>query len=64
MCNVVVFSLDVGPVIIRPDSGDPATVVTKVLEILEAKFGTTVNSKGYKLLPPFIRVIQVSITIF
>lgn len=44
----------------RPDSGDPATVVTKVLEILAGKFGTTVNSKGYKLLPPHIRIIQVN----
>ena len=24
-----------------------------------SKFGTTTNSKGYKLLPPYLRVIQV-----
>ena len=34
-------------------------MVNRVLEILGSKFGTTVNSKGYKLLPPYIRVIQV-----
>ncbi len=26
--------------------------------ILGSKFGTTVNSKGYKMLPPYLRVIQ------
>lgn len=51
--------LGVGPVVVRPDSGDPTKVVLKVLEILGSKFGTTLNSKGYKLLPPYIRVIQV-----
>lgn len=44
--------------IIRPDSGDPPTVVVKVLNILGEKFGTTTNSKGYKVLPHYIRVIQ------
>lgn len=44
-------------VVIRPDSGDPATVVLKCLEILESKFGYTVNSKGYKVLNN-VRVIQ------
>ena len=24
-----------------------------------SKFGTTTNSKGYKLLPPYLRIIQV-----
>ena len=49
-----------GTLVIRPDSGDPATVVVKVLEILGSKFGFTINSKGYKLLPPYLRIIQVS----
>jgi hypothetical protein len=31
---------------------------SKVLEILGRKFCTTENSKGYKVLPPYIRVIQ------
>lgn len=30
----------------------------QVLEILGRKFGTTTNSKGYKVLPSYIRVIQ------
>ncbi|XP_036357641.1 nicotinamide phosphoribosyltransferase-like [Octopus sinensis] len=44
--------------VVRPDSGNPSDVVIKVLEILGRKFGTSTNSKGYKLLPPYIRVIQ------
>lgn len=44
-------------VIIRPDSGHPPTVVLKCVQILEEKFGSTVNSKGYKVLDN-VRVIQ------
>lgn len=44
--------------VIRPDSGDPPTVVVRVLDILGAKFGYTRNAKGYKLLHPKVRVIQ------
>ena len=29
-----VFTLGAGPLVVRPDSGDPATTVVKVLEIL------------------------------
>ncbi|KER33807.1 hypothetical protein T265_00471 [Opisthorchis viverrini] len=47
-----------GTLVIRPDSGDPIKVVPKVLDILGEKFKYTVNSKGYKVLPPFLRVIQ------
>jgi nicotinamide phosphoribosyltransferase len=47
-----------GVLVIRPDSGHPPTVVTKVLEILGNRFGFTVNSKGYKVLNPKVRVIQ------
>ena len=47
-----------GILFVRPDSGDPATVVVKVLEILGRKFGTVTNTKGYKQLPPYLRVIQ------
>lgn len=47
-----------GTLVIRPDSGDPATVVCSVLQILGNQFGYTVNSKGYKVLPPNVRVIQ------
>lgn len=45
-------------VVIRPDSGDPATVVCKLLNILSEKFGFETNKKGYKLLPPYLRILQ------
>ncbi len=45
-------------VVVRPDSGDPLQVPVEVLRALEAAFGSTVNSKGYKVLPSCIRVIQ------
>lgn len=44
-------------VVIRPDSGTPHEVVLKTVQILDEKFGTTVNSKGYKVLN-HVRVIQ------
>ncbi|CAI9598398.1 unnamed protein product, partial [Staurois parvus] len=46
------------PLIIRPDSGNPLDTVLKVLEILGKKFPLQENSRGYKVLPPYIRVIQ------
>jgi nicotinamide phosphoribosyltransferase len=47
-----------GTLVVRPDSGDPETVPIKVIQILAEKFGYTVNSKGYKVLHPSVRVIQ------
>lgn len=47
-----------GTLVIRPDSGNPETVPVEIVEILAEKFGYTVNSKGYKVLPPSVRVIQ------
>ncbi|MCB1024456.1 MAG: nicotinate phosphoribosyltransferase, partial [Acidobacteria bacterium] len=44
-------------VVIRPDSGDPVKVVSEITNILAEKFGTTVNSKGFKVLNT-VRVIQ------
>lgn len=44
--------------VIRPDSGDPAMTLKEVFKILFDKFGYTTNSKGYKTLPPQVRVIQ------
>jgi len=44
--------------VVRPDSGDPRTVPVKCIEILSEQFGYTVNELGYKVLPPYIRVIQ------
>merc|ERR1711892_897111 len=43
---------------VRPDSGDPTVVLVEVLTILGEKFGFTTNSKGFKLLPKFLKVIQ------
>ena len=47
-----------GVLVIRPDSGDPIMTLLKIFEILFGKFGFTVNAKGYKVLPPQLRVIQ------
>ncbi len=47
-----------GTLVIRPDSGDPVKVVREALERLAVRFGTTLNQKGYKLLPPCVRLIQ------
>lgn len=47
-----------GTVIIRPDSGNPLTMPISVVSKLSEKFGYTVNSKGYKVLPSYLRVIQ------
>jgi nicotinamide phosphoribosyltransferase len=44
-------------VVIRPDSGHPATVVLRALKILEERFGVTTNSKGFKVLNS-VRLIQ------
>jgi nicotinamide phosphoribosyltransferase len=43
--------------VVRPDSGEPATVVVKCLRILDQYFGHTVNAKGYRVLNN-VRVIQ------
>lgn len=43
--------------VVRPDSGEPSEVVVKCMELLDKKFGSVVNSKGYKLLNK-VRVIQ------
>lgn len=45
-------------VVIRPDSGDPTIMVVKTIKLLDKAFGTTVNSKGYRVLHPSVRVIQ------
>ncbi|HEY0065740.1 MAG TPA: nicotinate phosphoribosyltransferase, partial [Flavisolibacter sp.] len=47
-----------GVLVIRPDSGDPVFTLLKVFDILLQKFGYTVNEKGYKVLPPQVRVLQ------
>merc|ERR1712187_394678 len=47
-----------GKLVVRPDSGDPKTIVVDVLERLSKNFPATKNAAGYKELPPYIRVIQ------
>jgi nicotinamide phosphoribosyltransferase len=44
--------------VIRPDSGHVVNTLKAVFDILFDKFGYTVNDKGYKVLPPQVRVIQ------
>jgi nicotinamide phosphoribosyltransferase len=46
-----------GTLVIRPDSGDPLTIVLQTLRALETSFGATVNSKGRRVLNN-VRVIQ------
>lgn len=46
-----------GTLVVRPDSGDPVTMVLKTLRLLDKKFGSEVNAKGYKVLNN-VRVIQ------
>ncbi|WP_445362932.1 nicotinate phosphoribosyltransferase [Microbulbifer sp. ANSA003] len=47
-----------GTLVIRPDSGNPEEIVIEAIERLMRIFGSQKNKKGYRLLPPFIRVIQ------
>lgn len=44
-------------IVIRPDSGEPVEVVSKVANILSEKFGYEINSKGFKVLKN-VRIIQ------
>jgi nicotinamide phosphoribosyltransferase len=44
--------------VIRPDSGHVINSLREIFRILFDKFGYTENEKGYKVLPPQVRVIQ------
>lgn len=44
--------------VVRPDSGDPTLVPVLTIQKLMNQFGYVTNSKGYKVLPPYIGVIQ------
>ena len=44
--------------VIRPDSGDPKRTLQEIFKLLFEAFGYTTNSKGFKVLPPQVRVIQ------
>lgn len=45
-------------VVLRPDSGDPIKTPVSIIENLLDRVGSTVNSKGYRVLPDHVRVIQ------
>lgn len=45
-------------ILVRPDSGDPATVISDTVEGLMEEFGYITNAKGYKVLPDYIRAAQ------
>lgn len=47
-----------GVLVIRPDSGDPLNLTYGVVTRLMDGFGFKTNSKGYKVLPPYVRIIQ------
>ncbi len=44
--------------VVRPDSGDPVETPLEVIERLMDKFGFAENSKGYRVLPDYVRVLQ------
>jgi nicotinamide phosphoribosyltransferase len=47
-----------GKLVVRPDSGDPAEVNLRCLQIMDRKLGMQTNGKGYKVLPPYLGLIQ------
>jgi nicotinamide phosphoribosyltransferase len=47
-----------GTVVLRPDSGDPVVVIEDIFNAVAEKFGFETNTKGWKVLPQQIRVIQ------
>ncbi len=47
-----------GILVIRPDSGNPVAVVSATLHKLMHHFGYHTNSKGYRVLPNYLRIIQ------
>lgn len=47
-----------GLVGVRPDSGDVVEITADTIEWLMDAYGFEVNSKGYKVLPSYIRVVQ------
>lgn len=47
-----------GTLVVRPDSGEPVEIVPEAIERLMDKFGFTINSKGYRVLPACVRLIQ------
>lgn len=46
-----------GVFVVRPDSGNPEEVTLAIIDSLGKNFGFTVNSKGYRVLNPKVRVL-------
>lgn len=46
-----------GVLVLRPDSGDPATVLLRLLPMLAERFGSTRNHAGYRVLHPKVRLL-------
>lgn len=44
--------------VLRPDSGDPVINVVHILDLVGSLVGFTVNEKGFRVLPDFVRIIQ------
>jgi nicotinamide phosphoribosyltransferase len=50
-----------GCLVIRPDSGDPLEVLPRIFDTFSDELPAgeiTFNHKGYKVLPPYLRIIQ------
>ena len=47
-----------GVLVVRPDSGDPASVDVRCLALLGEALGCIENDKGFKVLNPKVRLIQ------
>jgi nicotinamide phosphoribosyltransferase len=45
-------------IVIRPDSGHPATIVRFTIQTLMNVYGSKTNAKGFQVLPDNLRVIQ------
>lgn len=43
--------------VVRPDSGDPVEICSKTVQLLDKQFGSTYNTKGFKVLNN-VRIIQ------
>lgn len=46
-----------GVFVVRPDSGEPVSTVMSLLKIIDEKFGSYTNDKGYRVLNDKIRMI-------
>lgn len=47
-----------GTLVVRPDSGEPTEIVPEAIERLMTRFGYETNTRGYRVLPTCIRLIQ------